>query len=462
MKNGEKRKGKILVIDDEELIRWSFEKEMEKEGYKVITSKSGEEGLEFFQRECPDLVILDVKLPGMNGLDVLKEIKNLDPNIPVIMITAYADVKTAVNAMKMNAADYISKPFDFEEVKVVVEKSLENSKIKREYLKVKEKERSHYHFSKIVTQSPQMMALLDTAKKVAESEATTVLIEGESGTGKELFARAIHHSSRRSDYPFMEINCAAIPETLLESELFGFEKGAFTDARISRKGLFELADGGTILLDEVSEMSLSSQAKLLRVLETKTFKRLGGSVDITADVRVIATTNKNLREEVKKGKFREDLFYRLNVIELRIPPLRERKDDIPLLVNYFIEEFRKEFKKPQVLITDEAMKILREYSWPGNVRELKNVIERVMILKSDSLITEKDLNFLNLAKSKEGEESKKEFFRLPKEGIPLEDIEKMVILQALEMTGGNRTKAAKLLSISRDTLKYRMRKYNIE
>ncbi len=338
-------KGKILIVDDEQLIRWSFEKELTREGYEVITASSGEEGIDTFERERPDLVILDIRLPGISGLDVLKEIKNEDPHVPVIMITAFADVDTAVEAMKMNAFDYLPKPFNFDEVKIVIKKSLNQSRIQQEYFSIKEKEYQTYDFSRIIHASESMKNLIRIARKVAESNAQTVLIEGESGTGKDLLSRAIHYSSPRREQPFMEINCAAIPETLLESELFGFEKGAFTDAKVTKKGLFELADGGSILLDEVSEMPLLSQAKLLRVLENKTFKRLGGTKDITVDVRTIATTNRNLVEEVQKGNFREDLFYRLNVIQLRIPPLRERQEEIPILVEHFIKEFNQEFKK---------------------------------------------------------------------------------------------------------------------
>lgn len=457
------KRGTILVVDDEDLIRWSFEKELTKEGYEVITAKTGEEGVEVFNREIPDLTILDIKLPGMGGMEVLKKIKEIDPYAGVIMITAYADVETAVAAMKMNASDYLSKPFDLEEVKVVIEKNISNSKIKKEFHSIKQREKKYYSFSKIITRSPDMQSLINMAKKIASSEARNILIEGESGTGKELLSRAIHYESRRSQYPFMGINCAAIPETLLESELFGFEKGAFTDARSSKKGLLELANGGTILLDEISEMPLSSQAKLLRVLETRTFKRLGGTRDISVDVRIIATTNKNLAEEIGKGKFREDLYYRLNVMELKIPPLRERSEDIQLLVEYFIGEFNREFRKNIKGTTKSALNILKEYTWPGNVRELKNVIERAVILREGGKIDESDLRFISEEiRGVRGQQCNEFRIVLPSKGYPLEEIEKMLIEQALKMAKGNKSRAAELLSISRDTLKYRMKKFELE
>jgi len=450
---------KILIVDDENLIRWSLRREFEKDGYEVIEAASGEEAIEVYPEEMPDVAILDIKLPRMNGIEVLKTLKEVDENVTAIIITAFGDVTSAVEAMKLNAIDYITKPFNLEEVKIVVKKAIETRSFKKQVNNVIKKQKDRYNFKNIVAESESMKKIVELTKKVSQSEATTILIEGESGTGKDLIARSIHFQSSRRNKPFMEINCASIPENLLESELFGYEKGAFTDAKVLKKGLFELADGGTIFLDEIGEMPVGSQAKLLRAIETKSFKRLGGSRDIIVDVRIVASTNRNLERTVKEGKFREDLFYRINVIYIKVPPLRERKEDVIPLVNHFIQLFNVEFRKNVKGVSEEAMNILREYNWPGNVRELRNVIERAIILEGKDIILPKHLSIYIGDKPLQ----KKQFFiNIPDTGISLEEVEKNLILLALEKAQGNKSHAAKLLNISRDTLRYRLYKYGIE
>ncbi len=336
---------KILIVDDETLIRWALRKELEREGYEILEAGTARDAMEIFSEELPDLVILDVKLPDESGMKVLRKIKEFDAFCDIIVITAFGNVSNAVEAMKLNAVDYITKPFDIEEVKIVVKKALEARTLKRHVESVYKKERERFSFSNIIGVSKVIQEMVATAKKAAESQAKTILIEGESGTGKDLLARAIHFSSPRRFYPFMEINCASIPDTLIESELFGYEKGAFTDAKSMKKGLFELADGGTVFLDEITEMSLSSQAKLLKVIESQSFKRLGGVRDIYVDVRIITATNRRIEKALEDGKLREDLYYRLNLIRIYIPPLRERREDIPHLVRYLLRHLTGNLKR---------------------------------------------------------------------------------------------------------------------
>jgi len=455
---------RILIVDDETLIRWALRKELEREGYEVFEAGTAKDALEIFLRDIPELVILDVKLPDDSGMNLLRKIKESDAFCDVIVITAFGNVSNAVEAMKLNAIDYITKPFDIEEVKIVVKKALESKTLKRHVESVYKKERERFSFNNVIGVSRAMQEAIATAKKVAESEARVILIEGESGTGKDLLARAIHFSSPRRFYPFMEVNCASLPETLLESELFGYEKGAFPDAKSTKKGFFELADGGTVLVDEIAEMSLNAQAKFLKVIETQSFKRLGGVKDIYVDVRIIATANKKIEKALEEGKLREDLYYRLNLIRIYIPPLRERKEDILPLVNYFIDTFNKEFKKKVKGIHPSALKMMMEYDWPGNVRELRNVVERAVILESkDEILPE----HISLPSSRSAEENVKmrdpsREVEIPDEGISLEEVEKLYILKALEKAKGNKTMAAKLLGITRDTLRYRLKKYGVE
>ena len=451
---------KILVIDDEKLLRWSLQQNLSKEGYTVITAEKGIDGLNIFKEDPPDITLLDIHLPDVSGITVLQGIKEINKDALVIMITAFGDIQTAVKTIKLGAYDFVEKPFNVDKLKILVAKALETVSLRKEVSQFRSQLSVKYGFDSIIGQSEEVQKIFDIIKKIAKSDATTILLQGESGTGKDLVAKVIHYQSRRCDKPFMEINCTALPETLIESELFGYEKGSFTDAKAMKKGLFELADGGAIYLDEIGDMKPSTQAKLLRVIEGKMFKRIGGVKDITIDVRIIAATNKNLSEEVKNGNFREDLYYRLKVIPVLIPPLRERPNDIPVLAKYFINEFNREFKKNLKGISKETEKYFKEYPWPGNVRELKNIIERAMILESDEdymlpehlpiEFTSGEIAFANV---------KDIDIKIPPGGLDIEEVEKELIRQALDLTRGNQTKAAKLLNITRDALRYRMQKF---
>ncbi len=449
---------KILVIDDEKLLRWSIEQNLSKEGYRVITAEKGLEGLDLFYAEQPDIVLLDIHLPDISGLSVLESIKKED-NAIVIMITAFGDIQTAVKTIKLGAYDFVEKPFNIEKLKILISKALETVTLRKEVSQFRTQISKQFGFTNIVGSSAQMMKIMDLARKVAKSDATTILLQGESGTGKDLVAKVIHYESSRASKPFMDINCTALPDTLIESELFGFEKGAFTDAKQMKKGLFELSDGGTIFLDEIGDLKLSTQAKLLKVIENKTFKRIGGIKDITVDLRIIASTNKKLSEEVKKETFREDLYYRLKVIPIVLPSLRERPEDIPLLARFFIDEFNRDFKKNVKGLSKETEKAFIAYSWPGNVRELKNVIERAMILENDEYILHEHLPFEFSVKNEPPREITSGQIMLPVAGLDIEEVEKELIRQALEQTKHNQTKAARLLNLTRDALRYRMQKF---
>jgi len=450
---------KILIVDDEKLIRWSLTQALGKEGYQVLAAEDGDQGLAMVGEEDPDLVILDVKLPGIDGLQVLEKIREFNAEVVVIMLTAFDALEIAVQSMKLGAYDYIHKPYELDKVKVCIKNALETVKLKKEVQQLQEEQSSRYGFKNIIGKAENMRQVFEMVRLVARSETTTVLLQGESGTGKDLIAKAIHYQSSRRDHPFMEIDCTSLPESLAESELFGHERGAFTDAKMQKKGLFELANGGTVLLDEIGDMPLGIQSKLLRILEERTCKRVGGVHDIKVDVRVIAATHVDLEKAVTAGKFREDLYYRLKVIPIFIPPLRERRDDIPLLAKYFVHVFSKEFKKSVKGLSPDAIHLLMEYEWPGNVRELRNVVERAIILGSEEWITPEQLPREIFAKT--SETPREDFFVLPSSGIHLEEVEKSLIAQALSRTEGNQIQAAKLLGISRDTLRYRMKKYNL-
>ncbi len=449
---------RLLVVDDEFLIRWSLQQDLGKEGYEVLTAESGEEALRMIDESPPDLVLLDIHLPGLDGVKVLEKIRVTDPDLPVIMITAYGMVESAVAAMRLGAFDYISKPFNLDGVKLSVSKALETSRLKIEVARLRREQHKSSGFDNIIGDSPRMKEVFDLVRKVAQSSATTVLLQGESGTGKDLVAKAVHFTSARADKPFMAINCASLPEHLLESELFGHEKGAFTDARGAKKGLFELADGGTMLLDEIAEMRTDLQAKLLRVIEEKRFRRVGGVKDITADVRIIAASNRDLEEERRRGAFRDDLYYRLKVVPIYMPPLRERREDIIPLAKFYIDRYNREFNKKIQGLDPEAEEALQGYSWPGNVRELKNVIERAVLLEAESLIRLENLppEFLSLAPAaREGPAAAADGV------VRLEDLEKAMLQKALEEAGGNQTRAAVLLGISRDAVRYKMKKHGL-
>jgi DNA-binding NtrC family response regulator len=451
-------KAKVLIIDDEKLVRWSLQQKLGREGYEVESAPTGEEGLHLIREDGFDLVLLDLRLPGMDGVQVLQEIKNLGRDIAVIMLTAETSIARAVECVRLGAYNYLCKPFEFDEVRVAIEKAREELKLRREMSRLRGQQRRKFGIDNLVGTSAPMKAVRELIRKVAESDATTVLVEGANGTGKELAARAVHFGGARANQPFMDINCSALPENLIESELFGHERGAFTDAKNTKRGLFELADGGTILLDEIGDMKLALQAKLLRVLETRQFRRVGGSQDITVDVRVIALTNRNLEEAVARGEFRQDLYYRLKVITVTMPTLAERPKDIPILAEHFLKSFAHEFKKPLKQMSAPALEALQNYPWPGNVRELRNVIERLVILEADRVILPKHLPPEIHAGAKRGG---KWIIELPAVGVALVDVERELVLQALERAGGNQTHAAELLGIERDALRRRMIKYGL-
>jgi DNA-binding NtrC family response regulator len=451
---------RILVVDDEYLIRWTLQQNLEREGYEVLLAETGEEALEKVKEEAPDIALLDIKLPGMDGYEVLEKALKIDEGIVPIMITAFDEVDKVVKAMRLGAFDYISKPFDFSKVYLSIQKALEASQLKREVRHLRREQRSWYSFDNLIAVSQEMGRVLQISEKIAQSETATVLIQGESGTGKEVIAHLIHERSKRQNTPFITVNCANFPEQMLENELCGHEKGAFTDAKEVKKGLLEVADRGTLFLDEIGDMSLNLQGKILRLVEQKTFRRIGGLKDIQVDVRIVTATNKDLLKLKEEGKFREDLFYRINVASIRIPPLRERPSDILPLAKYFMQRYNEEFHKNVQKISKGVEDFLGNYNWPGNVRELKNVIERAMILvEGDTLLMEHlPIEILGQA-SKQG--GVIEGIRIPPEGISMEKVEEALVKQALKMTNGNQTRAAKLLDISRDALRYRMQKFGI-
>jgi DNA-binding NtrC family response regulator len=454
----------VLVIDDDAMIRNYLGNILREDGFEVLLSATGGEGEAALRAKPVDIVLLDLKLPDADGITVLQSLKQIDPNVQVIMLTAFSEVPSAVKAMRLGAYEYLEKPSDLRKLKTTISRALKELTMKREIERLRHKPGGHAQ-RWILGQSEKMQRIARVVAKVAQ-ENTTVLIQGESGTGKEVVAQAIKERSRRSDKPFVVINCAAIPEPLLESELFGFEAGAFTSAKRRKKGLLEIADGGTLFLDEISEMAPQMQAKILRVLETKTLRRIGGTTDIKVDVRFIAASNRDLRRAVREGMMREDLYYRLGVVVIRLPPLRERMQDLELFVDAFIDEFNRAMGKSIVGVSPEALQLMRNYSWPGNIRELRNVIERAMVL-----CDEREFRPVHLPA-----ELSEQFFSLsdlalprfhieiPPEGIHLEELvsqlEVRLIRQALGRTDGNQSEAARLLSISRDQLRYRLEKYD--
>jgi two-component system, NtrC family, response regulator AtoC len=444
----------ILIVDDEALIRWSLGERLKADGYDVLEAETGAQAIERLQ-DGVDLVLLDYRLPDIDGLAVLREIKKFDPDILVVLLTSFVSVETAVEAMKLGAFHYANKPFNLDEISATVSRALETTRLRREVRQLRANEARPYSLSRIVGPSEVMTQLRAMVAKVAASPGSTVLLTGESGTGKDLVAKVIHYSSDRAARPFMNITCSALPEQLLESELFGHERGAFTDARMQKRGLLESADGGTVFLDEIGEMVPALQAKMLRFLEEKSFKRVGGSSDIRVDVRVIAATNRNLDEEVAKGRFRSDLFYRLNVLPVRLPSLREHADDVELLAEFFIDAFNAEFKKKIQGLTPAAVARLRGYGWPGNVRELRNVVERAMLLCESDRLDSSDFAALSgVAAATDG-------FELPAGGVDLEQLERSMVVQALRRSGGNQTKAAALLGMNRDQIRYRIEKFGL-
>jgi len=457
-------KPSILIVDDDEVMRETLSDVLRKRGYEIFSVGSGNGALSLMKKSIIDLILLDMRLPDIDGLEVLKKIKEFDTEILVIMMTAYSDVQTAVSSMKSGAYDYINKPFELDELKLLIEKGLETKSLINEVRRLHRQQKENYENSHIYGVSPQIHYVKELIGMISKTHKTSVLIQGESGTGKELAANAVHYNSLRQDKPLMKINCSAIPDSLLESELFGYEKGAFTDAKNTKKGLFELADGGTVFLDEIGDMNPFLQSKILRVLENQTFMRVGGEREIKVDIRVIAATNKNLEAMVKEGLFRKDLYYRLKVMVVEMPPLRDRLEDILLLSSLFIEENNKEYNKAIKGFSDEAKKLMVQYAWPGNVRELKNVIERAMILTDQEVITPKHLPFElkqteKMAQEIRGEEISEATMDLS--DMSLDGMEKHHLSKVLKRLEWNKSKASKFLGISRATLRAKIKKYNI-
>jgi two-component system NtrC family response regulator len=449
----------LLIVDDEKNYLVVLEALLAQEGYEIIAVDNGPEALRLVRESDIDLVITDMKMPGMNGMELLEACKKARPEVPVIMMTAFGTIEKAVEAMKKGAYDYFTKPFQNEELKLTIRKALENYRLIQENRLLTQALSDRFRYGNIVGKSEPMLQIYDLIEKVAQSRAS-VLITGPSGTGKELIAKAIHYHSPRKDRPFVSINCAALTETLLESELFGHERGAFTGAVAMKKGRFELADGGTLFLDEVGETPAPLQVKLLRVLQEMEFERVGGTRTIQVDVRVISASNKNMKEEVAAGTFREDLFYRLNVINIDVPPLRERMDDIPLLVRHFIEKYREDEGESKIELTPEAWKAIYAYPWPGNVRELENVIERAVVLNSGGTIAAEDL-----PDGMRGAKAELDVDRFVPPNVPLaealEQIEEKLIRRALEQSNYVQAHAADMLGITKSLIQHKMKKYNI-
>jgi DNA-binding NtrC family response regulator len=453
----------ILIIDDEKTIRWSLAEALASSGYETLEADTAAAGVARFRETGPDLVLLDMKLPDGSGLEVLKMVKTEDATVPVIMMTAYAEIETAVEAMKCGAYDFVPKPYSVEKLRVTIANALETERLKTEIAYLRSGSTGATFFRHFIGRSPAMQDIFDKIRKIGQSKATTILITGESGSGKELVARAIHACSHDEPRPFMEINCASVPETLLESELFGYEKGAFTDAKARKRGLVELAEGGTLFLDEIGEMGITLQARLLRVLENKTFRRVGGVKDMTVNTRIVSATNRDLTQAIKEKLFREDLYYRLKVIPLHIPPLRERREDIVLLVNHFVERFNRELGKQVALPGPDVLDLLVGYDWPGNVRELRNVIERAMLLDANEELLVSHLP----AEIRGGAGGDIPTVRTSAATVAdafmpmtLRDVERIQIERTLEQTHGNKSRAAAILGISRQTLREKLKSFH--
>ena len=444
-----KKKFKVLIVDDEAIIRESLRDWLSDVGHQVLTAENGFQALEIIEKEKPGIAFVDLVMPRMDGIELLKRAKEISPSIDVIIITAYGSIPTAINAMREGAYDYIEKPFCPERAELLVDKLVEHQRLIEENISLHQKLEERYQFENIIAKSSKMRQVIEVIKVVAKSNATA-LVTGESGTGKELIARAIHSQSYRKDKPFVAVSCAALPESLLESELFGHEKGAFTGAHAQRMGKFEVANRGTLFMDEIGEMSANIQVHLLRVLEEKEFTRVGGNELIKVDVRVISATNKDMKQAIANGQFREDLYYRLNVVPIELPPLRERKEDIPLLAQHFLKKFAVENQKEIIGFSPEATDFLLKYEWPGNVRELENAIERAVILTKNSYIEAADLAQENLLTAHSAPS-----------GRSLKEVERERILNVLNETGGNRSETARILGISRATLYNKIREYEL-
>ena len=458
------KKPKVLVVDDEKMIRWSLGEALRGWGFEPVEAETAGAALTAFDAESPVAILLDINLPDASGIDVLRRIRQRQSDAVVIMITANVLVDETIAALRGGAYDFIGKPINLEELHVALRNGIEAGRLRKEVNLLRRERAQQFSFDQIIGNSPAMREMLNIARKVAESEVSSVLLQGPSGTGKDLVAKAIHYQSHRGDGPFVAINCAALPGTMIESELFGYEKGAFTDAKARKEGLFEQAEGGTLFLDEIGELELSLQAKLLRVLEEGAFRRVGGLRDIPFDARIIAASNRDLKAESEANRFRLDLYYRLSVIQIDIPSLHERGEDVLLLTEYYIDAFSKRLRKRIEGIEPEVAAAFRRYQWPGNVRELRNVIERALILEDEDVITMKYIpravadGARSFSGDARGAAASGSQFRLPSEGVALEDVEMSLVRQAIERSGGNQTKAAELLGISRDQLRYRLKK----
>jgi DNA-binding NtrC family response regulator len=458
-------------VDDEAALRHFLARALESDKHEVSRAASAGEALEMVEQKPPDLVLLDLKLPDASGIEVLKAIKRKSPRLPVLMMTAYGDVETAVEAMKAGAYDYLIKPLHLEQVKVVVERALSEVALWRKLEHHRRQQRERFQREFVRETNGKMQEVYRLVEKVAENDSTTILIQGESGTGKQVVAQLIHQLSARSQGPFLDINCAAIPRELLETELFGHEPGAFTDAREQKQGLLELADSGTLFLDEVAEMSLKAQVKLLKFLEQMTFRRVGGTRDIKVNVRIVSATNRNLEEECRAGRFREDLYYRLMVVPIKLPPLRERGEGTLLLARHFLAQFSQAFNKSFQGFSPEAERKLTSYPWPGNIRELKNVVERTVLLEEGPILQPHQLHVETPRPGTDEDTPLRLLIRIleqghvGEDGIPFEDlvaeVEKELILRASELTGWNQSRTAEMLNLSRDKLRYRMKVHGI-
>jgi two-component system, NtrC family, response regulator AtoC len=469
---------RILIVDDDKLVRWTLTQKCTEFGYFSLEADSGEEALRMLQTEQVDAILLDVHLPDLSGIEVLDKLKGGGETRSVIMMTADPQLDDVKAALRLGAYDFVSKPINFDELSVTLQNALDAGELRTEVESLRGEVRRRAGYHDVIGVSRKIIELMKFVNKVAASEATTILVQGESGTGKDLVAKAIHYRSNRAERPFVAINCSAIPETLMEAELFGHEKGAFTDAKAMKKGLFEVADGGTLFLDEIGELSPLLQAKLLRVLEDQVIRRVGGIRDIQVEVRVIAASNRDLEREVREGRFRQDLYYRLAIISIFLPSLRERKEDVLPLVEFFLAHYNKKFRKSVQGISEDTRRLLVNYDWPGNVRELKNALERAMILEEGNLLKPDDLPF-SVASGRSGpvladktasapsvtplEPGKRRLppLSIPEGGTSLEDIEHALVELALQQSHGNQIKAAKLLNISRDALRYKMKKFGL-
>jgi DNA-binding NtrC family response regulator len=452
---------RVLVVDDEKLIRWSVAERLQRDGYEVLSAESGEQALDMLASGPPDLMLLDVRLPGMDGVETLQRALSLHPELAVLMMSAHSTVDIAVDAMKHGAVDFLVKPFPFQALDAAVERAIATARTRREIATLSGEKRTPTALDAIVGGSAAIEQVRSMIGRLATSDTTTVLIEGESGAGKEVVARAIHFQGARASRPFLQVNCAALPEHLLESELFGHERGAFTDAHTQKRGLFESADGGSVMLDEIGDLPPGGQAKLLRLLENKTFRRVGGVQELRCDVRVIAATNVDLEERVSEGRFRSDLFFRLNVVRVIVPALRDHPEDVPTLAAHFIARFNQEMKRQVKGVSAPAMEMLRAYHWPGNVRELRNVIERAFILHAGADELRAEHLSPELRKGAPAKRPDRIVPNMTEEGLVLDDVEKKLIAEAMERASGNQSKAARLLGVSRDTLRYRLKKHGM-